>query len=120
VAIIWYDLKHKHHPFSVLLMASSRLLVYVVTALAITDNLAPLVLVAGAMQFIYVVIISLVARHENRRSMSYSFPVIPTMLAGIPLLDGCILAIVMNPVWLLAGVGGAVLQLVGQRFVRGD
>lgn len=119
-AIIWYDLRHKKHPLSVLLMASCRFLVYAVTAAATTGTIALPVLVAGGIQFLYVVCISLVARHENARQTPYSFPVVPALLAGIPLLDGMILAVLVHPAWLLVGVGGALVMQCGQRIVRGD
>jgi len=120
LAIIAYDLRHKGNPFSVLLMASCRFLVFVVTALALTGQLSPWVLLAASAQFVYVVTISLVARHENRRATPFSFPVIPAMLAGISLLDGIVLALLLAFPWLLAGMAGALLTWAGQRHVRGD
>jgi 4-hydroxybenzoate polyprenyltransferase len=118
--IIWYDLHHKKNPFSVLLMASCRFLVFVVASLAVTCTLPSIVIVAGALQFVYVVGISVVARYENSRPTPFSLPVIPLMLAGISLLDGILLASFVHPVWLLAGIGGGLLILSGQKFVRGD
>lgn len=118
--IVWYDLYHKQNPFSVLLMASCRFLVYVVTALATTGSLSIAPIIAAWIQFSYVVCISLMARYENNRSAPFSFPLIPLMLAGISLLDGIILAIVVDPAWLLAGMGGATLLHWGQKFVKGD
>ena len=119
-AIMAYDLRHKGNPLSVLLMASCRLLVFVVVSLSLTARLPGLVMVAGGVQFIYVVIISLVARLENRRSTPFPFPVIPAMLAGISLLDGIVMAFFLSPPWLAAGVAGAMLTWAGQRYVRGD
>jgi len=119
-AIVAYDLRHKGNPWSVLLMAACRFLVFVVTALALTGQLSLWVLVAGGAQFVYVVAISLVARHENRRATPFSLPVIPAMLAGISLLDGIVLALLFAFPWLLAGMAGALLTWAGQRHVRGD
>jgi 4-hydroxybenzoate polyprenyltransferase len=120
VVIVWYDLNHKQNPFSVLLMASCRFLVFVVTSLAMTGTIAAAIWCAAAIQFSYVVCISLVARFENRRPFPFTLPVIPLMLAGIPLLDGIILAVVINMKWLLAGIAGALLMQAGQRIIRGD
>ncbi len=120
LTIVAYDFRHKNQPFSVVLMAACRLLVFVVTALALTDTLPLPVLIAGGIQFIYVISISLVARGESRRSTPYPFPVVPAMLAGIALLDGILLALLASPAWLLAGVLGAALTWAGQRYVRGD
>ncbi len=118
--IVWYDCRHKQNPLSVLLMALCRFLVFAVTALAATGRLSALPALAGALQFAYVVCISLVARHENARTTPFPFPVIPLMLAGIPLLDGVMLALLISPNWFLAGLAGSTLMLIGQRFVRGD
>ncbi len=118
--IIWYDISHKNNPFSVLLMASCRFLVFVVTSLAVTGTLTSILLIAAGIQFFYVVCISLVARYENSRSTPFTIPVIPMMLAGISLLDGIILTVAVAPLWLLAGLGGAILTQAGQKYVRGD
>ena len=120
LAIVAYDLRHKGHPYSVLLMASCRFLVFVVVALAQTGHLGLGLLVAAAVQFAYVVAISLVARHENSRSARFPFPVVPAMLAGIALVDGILLAFLVAIPWLLAGLAGALLTWAGQRYVRGD
>ena len=119
-AIVIYDLHHKKSPLSVLVMASCRLLIFVAVSLAVTDRLPWLPLAAGGLQFCYAVAISLVARHENSRRSPFPFPVIPAMLAGISLLDGAVMAVLSHPAWFAAGVAGAVLTWLGQRFVRGD
>lgn len=118
--IVWYDLAHKNNPFSVLLMASCRFLVFAVAALAITGSMPTSVLFAAGIQFTYVVCLSLVARYENSRTTPFSLPVIPLMLAGISLLDGILLAFLVQPAWLVAGGGGALLMLAGQKYIRGD
>jgi 4-hydroxybenzoate polyprenyltransferase len=120
LAIVAYDLRHKGNPLSVLVMASCRFLVYLVVALALTGTVEAFVLTAAALQFFYVLAISLVGRHESSRAAPFQFPVIPAMLAGIALLDGLILAVLVAPVWLLAGLAGSLLTWIGQRLVRGD
>jgi 4-hydroxybenzoate polyprenyltransferase len=147
LAVIYaYDRHHKQNPYSVLLMASCRFLVYVVAALAVSGRVAAPVLLAGAIQFGYIVLLSLVARWENVRSEkppqvhspggssaaalakpegglgrgASPFPLIPLLLAGISLLDGVLLAFLVQPQWLAAGVAGFLLTLAGQRYVRGD
>lgn len=119
-AIVAYDLHHKGNPWSVLLMAACRLLVFVVVALALTGKLSAAVLVAGAAQFVWVLAISLVARRENSRAAPPRFPVVPAMIAGISLLDGVLMAILVSPAWFAAGMAGALLTWAGQRYVRGD
>jgi 4-hydroxybenzoate polyprenyltransferase len=115
-----YDLVHKAHPLSVILMAGCRFLVFVITSLALTGALIPFVLAAGAIQFIYLLLICVVARYENSMNIPFKFPVIPAMLAGISLLDGVLMALFVSPAWLIAGIAGTVLTWYGQRFVRGD
>lgn len=119
-AIIVYDLRHKQHPCSVLLMACCRFLVFMVTALALTGRTPGPVIVAGAIHGTYVIVLSMVARYENNRDRPFPLPVIPGMLAGISLLDGLILAVYVEPAMAVAGIGGAGIILAGQRYVRGD
>lgn len=119
-AIFAYDRHHKQNPYSVLLMASCRFLVFAVAALAVSGRLPTAVVLAGSLQFGYIVLLSLMARYENTRSHAFTFPVIPVMLAGISLLDGLVLGVLVEPLWLLAGIGGFVMTLAGQRYVRGD
>ena len=118
--IVLYDLKHKQNAFSVYIMASCRLLVFLLVGLAVSGTLATLVIIAGGLQFAYIVLLSMVARHENSRAKPFSYPVIPWMLAGISLLDGLMMAVAAHPLWLLAGIGGAALTHLGQRYFRGD
>jgi len=42
------------------------------------------------------------------------------MIAAISLLDGVAMAVLVSPVWLVAGVIGGLLTIAGQRYVRGD
>jgi 4-hydroxybenzoate polyprenyltransferase len=119
-AIVAYDRHHKQNPFSVLLMASCRFLLFAVAALAVAGRLPAAVVQAGSVQFGYIVALSLVARYENSRPRSFPFPVLPAMLAGISLLDGVLLAVLVSPVWLVAGAAGFFLTIMGQRYVRGD
>jgi 4-hydroxybenzoate polyprenyltransferase len=118
--IIVYDRIHKGHPSSVFLMAACRLLVFVISAMAISGGVSAAVWVGGFVQFIYVLLLSLVARHENHLKTGFSFPVIPMMLACISLLDGVVMASFISPIWLLPGLGGAVLTHFAQKYIKGD
>lgn len=118
--IIAYDHHHKENPFSVLLMAGCRFLIFVVAGFALAGKVAGGVLLAGGAQFVWVVALSLFARYDNSRETPLPFPAMPLLLAGISLLDGIVLMLLVEPVWLLAGLGGFFLTLAGQRFVRGD
>ena len=120
VLIIVYDKYHKEHPLSVILMAACRLMIFVISAAAVSGSIGLYAAIAGSLQFVYVLIISLVARHENNSKEPFPFPVIPIMIASISLLDGMAMALLASPAWLIAGVGGALFTHFGQRYVRGD
>jgi len=42
------------------------------------------------------------------------------LLAAISLVDGLVIALLVSPVWLWAGVAGAAMTLLGQKLARGD
>jgi 4-hydroxybenzoate polyprenyltransferase len=104
----------------VLLMAACRALVFVVCAQAVVGRVPVLVAAAGAIQFGYTLLVSVVARSENARQARFGFPVIPAMIAGTGVVDGLFLAVWIAPGWLVAGLAAALLTLLGQRVVRGD
>ncbi|RJR32377.1 MAG: prenyltransferase [Desulfobacteraceae bacterium] len=118
--IVAYDLLHKSRPSSILLMAGCRLMVFVVSALAAAGTVNSPVVLAGLLQFTYILILSGVARVENRKMKGFSLPVIPFMLASISAIDGIVMAFFSSPLWLLAGSGGMGLAYFGQGYVRGD
>ncbi len=60
------------------------------------------------------------SRRDSGRLEAFGFPVIPRMIAGMALVDGIVLAVAVEPLWILAGMTGAVLTHLGQRYVRGD
>lgn len=119
-SIVLYDLHHKNNPFSVLLMAACRFLVYAVTGYAILGGMSTMTMIAGAVQFCYVVAISIIARYENSRPAPFTWPVIPLLLSGICIIDGILLATSIAPAWLAVGIGGAILMLAGQKYFRGN
>ena len=119
--IILYDLYHKGNPWSVLPMAGCRFMVYVVAALGVAGRVNKGVLIAGLIQFSYIVLVSITARCENRRENGFPFPLIPLMLAGICVIDGiCLSVLLKSPLWLIAGGSGLLLTHLGQKQVRGD
>ncbi|PCE29547.1 UbiA family prenyltransferase [Burkholderia ubonensis] len=122
LGVIWvYDRFHKRHPSMVFAMAGARLLVYAVTALALTGSVSKGAALAAIAQAAYVLVLTVVARLEHRTAAGrYAWPVIPWMLAAMPMLDGVVLAVLASPAWLLAGAAGTVLTRAGQRRVRGD
>lgn len=115
-----YNYFHKAHASSVVLMGAARALVFVVAAQAIAGELNLWIYVAAGLQFAYTLLLTVVARHENTRGKPYAGPVIPRMIAGMAVLDGALLAILVAPLWLLLGAVMALLTRFGQRYVRGD
>ncbi len=120
VLIFAYDRFHKEMPASVVVMASTRFMVFVVTGWAIVGAPEGPVLAAGLLQFAYTMSVTAVARFESTRGEPFAGPVIPRMIAGMSVLDGAVLAIWVHPAWLAAGLAAAVLSRFGQRYVRGD
>lgn len=120
LAIFLYNLWHKAHPATVFVMAFCRLMVFVIAGIGASGSIGNLVWVAGAAQFVYTLVVSMVARYENQREKPFSWPVIPWMIAGMSLLDGLVMALFVAPGWLLAGILAAAMTRYGQRYVRGD
>ena len=118
--IVAYDWYHKEQPLTLILMPTSRLLVFIGTAVAVTGTAGQLPLLAGILQFLYIGAISLTARYESARARPFPFPAIPLMIAAIALLDGMMLAVAVSPAWIGAGISGTMLTLAGQRYVKGD
>lgn len=120
LAIVIYDVFHKKTAASILVMGLARALVFVVALMALTGQWLGWVLMAAALQFGYTLLLTFVARYEHIRGKPYAGPVIPRMIAAMAVLDGVVLAVVVTPVWLLAGAALALLTRFGQRYVRGD
>ena len=118
--VFLYDRLHRASPLTVLLMASCRGLVFVVAALAVAGSVGRLVVVAAVTQFLYIVLLTVVARWEKAQARSFRIPPIPWLLAGVSIVDGLVLAVLVHPLWLTAGVAGAALTRLAQTQVRGD
>lgn len=120
LVIVIYDSWHKHNAASVLVMASARLLVFLVTARALHNDWIPVIWLAAGLQFFYTLALTLVARYEHKRQRNHSLPLIPLLIAGMSVLDGLLLAVAIHPAWLLVGIGAACATRFGQKYVRGD
>jgi 4-hydroxybenzoate polyprenyltransferase len=118
--IVLYDRIHKEFAGAVFIMAGTRAMVFVVTSWALVGSVSAIVFVVAGAQLLYTVLVTAVARHENTRQKSYGFPLIPRMIAGMSLLDGVALALILHPAWLAVGVLAAGATHIGQRYVRGD
>lgn len=122
LGVIWiYNAFHKRHRAAVFVMGAARLMVYVVTALSLTGTVSAAVWLAATVQTIYVIVLTVIARAEHLTpSGRYGWPVVPWLIALMPLVDGAVLAFLASPLWLLAGVLATALTRLGQRHVRGD
>lgn len=118
--ILIYDHIHKKHPLTVVLIALCRLIVFIISAIAVSGTVGSGAFIAGFAQFVYILVLSLASRYESSIKRKFSFPFMPTMLACISLLDGVVMALLASPAWLAAGLSGAVLTRFGQKYVRGD
>lgn len=115
-----YDLFHKKTAAGILVMGLARALVFIVVLMALTGEWLYWVIVAAAIQFLYTLSLTFVARYEYIRGKPYKGPVIPRIIAAMAVVDGILLAIVVSPMWLLAGIALAFLTRFAQRYVRGD
>jgi 4-hydroxybenzoate polyprenyltransferase len=118
--IVWYDKYHKENPWSILLMAGCRFMVFIITSVALSGTVNSLVFAAGGLQFAYVLLVSAVSRFENGLGKPFAVPAVPVMIAGISVLDGAVMAVLASGYWLIAGLAGGAMTLAGQRYVRGD
>jgi len=130
--VLLYNLTHNLSILAVIPMGGCRFLIYIIVGTAFSGALpTPLIVLAG-LQFGYVGLLSLLARLEKGaepsggRLPSFSTvssrqtSLVPAMLAGIPLIDGFALALMLGPVWLLAGIAGGAATAGWQKKVRGD
>jgi 4-hydroxybenzoate polyprenyltransferase len=116
-AIVLYDCRHKDVAWAPLVMGACRGLVYCVAAASL-GGAVPAPALAGALALaVYVSMLTVVARKAgvNARWL------VPTLIAGISLLDAVFIVAVARD-WRLAGVAalGFPLTLFLQRFVPGD
>ena len=119
--ICLYNLFHKQYSQSVFFMAGARGLVYIVTALALVGDIPMLVTLIALLQGLYVLLLTVVARCEKYLPQgSYSWPVIPWLLAAIPMIDGIFLAVFIHPLWLLFGLTLMLTTRFLHKFIRGD
>ncbi len=113
--ILYYSWRHKRDPFSPVVMALCRALVYVITAAWLVDRLPGQVLAGAAALASYVVALSQVAKYDVLPGRS-----IAMMIAGISILDA-VMVLLSTGQWGLAGVTalGFPLTLALQRFTPG-
>jgi 4-hydroxybenzoate polyprenyltransferase len=100
VLIILYDASHKKNPLSPVLMALCRVAIYAIAALAVRGSLTLPLGIGAAVLFGYLTLLTLVAKREShppRRPW-----LIGTLVAGICLVDGVLVAALGHPGWAAA------------------
>jgi 4-hydroxybenzoate polyprenyltransferase len=115
-AIVLYDAWHKRNPLSPVIMGACRALVYVVAAVATTGRLPPAAIAGAVALWAYIVGLTVVAR----RRPPWLTVSVPTLLAGICLLDATMMAVEGRIALPLAAVGCFFLTRSLQRFIAGD
>lgn len=111
--IIGYGVFQKTRPLNVFFMGASRFMVFITSAVAVSGAADVQIWIVGLLQFSYTIAIVELGRREEASGISPGM-----MLAGVSLLDGFLLAALVSPEWLLAGIGGALTTLHWQRFVK--
>jgi 4-hydroxybenzoate polyprenyltransferase len=109
--ILLYDLFHKGHPWSPVLMGACRALVYVTAALAVTARPSPAVLAAALALWSYTIGLSFVARQETLARFTAWWPLVLLVVPAVrllpvaaadPLVLGTLVAFLAWTVWALS------------------
>jgi 4-hydroxybenzoate polyprenyltransferase len=111
--IVLYDVWHKGNPWSPLLMAACRVLVYVTAGLATTGTLEPPLLVGAAVVLSYLMGLTYVAKQENLAEFRNLWPLLLLFAPLAVTLQRSCGGAVAGVLWalLLAWVSYAVLRL---------
>ncbi|WP_243374176.1 UbiA family prenyltransferase [Geotalea sp. SG265] len=116
--VITYNLSHGFSSLAVVPMAGCRFMIYIVSGIACAGRPNLLLLVLAAVQFGYILYITMVGRREKHAGEAHSR--VPVLLAGVPLLDGVALALAMGIGWIFAGLAGGIATLAAQTKIKGD
>jgi hypothetical protein len=126
-----YDLWHKTNPWSPLVMAAARLMVYVIAYLTYASAVSSHLLLAGGLLVLYVVGLTYIAKRETKGTFTRHWPaallVLPLPVYGLIALTGpapLILApLALFGLWVAyclsfvyrpsgRGIGGAIPRLI--------
>ena len=120
VAILLYDLRHKETPWSVIVMGACRALLVLSAAGVAGDWKLWTVLTGATVLWIYIIVLSLLARHESKpgggflRRLRQAWSVgrwVGEMLAAIPLVDAVLLLALGSGCWTAVAVCAALWPL---------
>jgi 4-hydroxybenzoate polyprenyltransferase len=113
-AIVFYDARHKNRWYGPAVMGLCRALVYVLAAAA-TATVAPAVLVAAGVIWLYVVALTA----ASKRAGPAASELVPWLLAAISLVDAAIIAFFGFPAVAAAAVVAFGATLALQRVIPG-
>lgn len=109
--IVAYDLWHKTNPLSPLVMAATRLMVYLIAFFTFSTDVTTGLVVAGALLVLYVVGLTYIAKCETKPSVGNYWPAVvlllPVVVYGVAALLGTPLSVSSAPLVL------ALLALFG-------
>jgi len=115
--IVAYDLLHARTALAPVMMAGCRFGCYAVTSVALSGSLTASAAAGGAVMFLYVMLLSRIARTEKETGTAVSR--VPALLRGMPLIDGAVVFLAGRPLFLAAAGAAALLTTGWQRRVRG-
>ena len=100
-AIVLYDAWHKNNPFSTVLMAACRVLVYATAALAVSGRVDPPVVMAAALLLAYVMGLTYVAKQENLAQFRNMWPLLPLLVPFLVTAPKVVDAPLAGVIWLV-------------------
>jgi hypothetical protein len=100
--IVAYDMWHKTNPLSPLLMASTRLMVYVTAFLAFSTQVTGLLVIWSSLLALYIIGLTYIAKSESRPSLTNYWPAAILFLPAVYVLLQIPAAITL-PILLLFG-----------------
>jgi 4-hydroxybenzoate polyprenyltransferase len=100
-AIVLYDAWHKNNPFSTVLMAACRVLVYMTAALAVSGRVDPPVVKAAALLLAYVMGLTYVAKQENLAQFRNMWPLLPLLVPFLVTAPAVLEAPLAGVIWLV-------------------
>jgi len=113
VVIVFYNMHHKGNPFSPLLMALCRVLVYVTSGLMLGGTITPALIIGSIALLVYLIGLTFVAKRGA------SGQVVGMLLAGICIVDATALMIAGQPVLAAIAAAGYPITRVLHRRVAG-
>ena len=114
VAIVGYDAYHKKSPLGPWIMGLCRVLIYITSSLTVANRLPASVIGGAGVLFMYVVGLTYIAKQKNTSPRT-----VGSLIAGISLVDGLLMAVIGAALPAGIAVLGFFLARQWQRSVQG-